>query len=262
MPDVDQHAPGTPSWVDVTAPDSDAAAAFYGGLFGWEATEPGPVEETGGYRMFRMRDRSVAGLGPTREGGLPPMWTTYVTVADADASVAAIRQAGGTVFMEPMDVLQAGRMAAAADPQGAFFCIWQPREHIGSEIVNEPGALIWNELATPDPDAAKAFYGAVFGWTSQDMSGDDGIAYTRWELGEHGVGGMMRMGDAYPAGIPPNWLTYFAVEDCATAVARALELGGSVQMEPLTISMGTFAVLADPNRAVFAVIALSEEMGG
>jgi len=262
MPDVDHHAPGTPSWVDVTAPDTDAAAAFYGALFGWDATEPGPVEETGGYRMFRMRDRSVAGLGPTREGGLPPRWTTYITVADADASSAAIRGAGGTVFMEPMDVLQAGRMAAAADPQGASFCIWQPRDHIGSQIVNEPGALIWNELATTDTDAAKAFYGAVFGWAADDMAGDDGTAYTRWSLDGHGMGGMMPMGDDYPAGIPPNWLAYFAVEDCAATVARVAELGASVQLEPMTIGMGTFAVLADPNRAVFAVIELAPELRG
>jgi predicted enzyme related to lactoylglutathione lyase len=260
MPDVEQFAPGTPSWVDVTAPDSDAAAAFYSALFGWDATEPGPVEETGGYRMFQLRGRSVAGLGPTREGALPPLWTTYVTVADADASVAAIKDAGGTVFMEPMDVLQAGRMAAAADPQGAFFCIWQPVEHIGSEIVNEPGTLIWNELATTDTDAAKAFYGAVFGWTSEDMTGEDGMSYTRWGLDGKGVGGMMAMGDDYPAGVPPNWLAYFAVADCAAAVARVVELGGSIQLEPMTISMGTFAVLADPNRAVFAVIELAPEM--
>ncbi|HUK64502.1 MAG TPA: VOC family protein, partial [Dongiaceae bacterium] len=168
------------------------------------------------------------------------------------------RSAGGTVFVEPMDVLQAGRMAVVADPQGALFCIWQPREHIGSEIVNEPGALIWNELATTDTAAAKAFYGAVFGWGSEDMTGDDGMAYTRWELDGKGVGGMMPMGDAYPAGIPPNWLTYFAVEDCAATVARAVELGGRVQMEPMTISMGTFAVLADPSGAVFAVIELAQ----
>ncbi len=262
MPDVDQHAPGTPSWVDVSAPDTDAAAAFYEGLFGWETTEPGPLEETGGYRMFQMRGRSVAGLGPTREGGPPPLWTTYITVADADASAAAIRQAGGTVFMEPMSVLDAGRMAAAADPEGAYFCIWQPLAHIGSEIVNEPGALIWNELATRDPGAARAFYGAVFGWSSEDVSGDDGVPYARWVLDGRGMGGMMPMGDEYPAGIPPNWLTYFAVEDCAAAVARAVELGGTVQMDPMTIGMGTFAVLADPNRAVFAVIALAEGTGG
>lgn len=259
MSDVEQYEPGTPSWVDVSSPDPDAAAAFYCGLFGWAATEPGPVQETGGYRMFQLRGRSVAGLGPMQPNVPVPVWTTYITVADADQACAAAREAGGAVFLEPMDVLTAGRMAVIADPQGAVFSVWQPVEHIGCEIVNEAGALAWNELATPDPDAAKAFYGAVFGWTAETSPAGP-VEYTMWKLGDRGVGGMMKMDENYPPGVPPNWLTYIGVEDCAASCALAVELGGAVQMGPMTIAAGTFAVLSDPFGAVFAVIALSEEM--
>jgi predicted enzyme related to lactoylglutathione lyase len=260
MPDIDQYAPGTPSWVDVSAPDTDAAAAFYSGLFGWTAGAAGPLETTGGYRMMSMRGRAVAGMGPTREGGPPPLWSTYVTVADADAGAAAITAAGGTVILEPMDVLQAGRMAVALDPQGAMFRIWEARESPGCQIVGEPGAFAWSELATTDREAAAAFYGAVFGWTTEAAPDAGGIDYTMIELDGRGIAGMLDLEGTYPQGVPPSWLVYFAVADCAATVARASELGGAVRMGPTTIPAGTFAVLADPADATFAVIEPSPEM--
>lgn len=259
MADIDQYAPGTPSWVDVSSPDLDASAAFYGGLFGWTSWEAEPAEEAGGYRMFTMRDRSVAGLGPTREGGPPPMWTTYVTVADADETAGKAKAAGGTVFMEPFDVLDVGRMAVMGDAQGAMFAIWQPRKHIGAGIVNEPGSLVWNELATTDPDAAKAFYAAVFGWAAETQQAPGGD-YTTFKLGDGPVAGMMAMGENYPPGVPPNWLTYFAVADCDAAVGKAQELGARLNMPPMTVPVGTFAVLGDPQGAVFGVIAMTSEV--
>jgi predicted enzyme related to lactoylglutathione lyase len=164
MPEVTEYAPGTPSWVDLASPDPDASRRFYGGLFGWEATDPGPVEESGGYRMLQRDGRNVAGLGPTQAEGQPAVWTTYVSTDDADAIAARVREAGGQVIMEPFDVLGAGRMAVFADPTGAFISVWQPQSHHGADVVDEPGTLCWNELATRDVDAAKRFYAAVFAW--------------------------------------------------------------------------------------------------
>src|SRR4051812_44061900 len=164
MPEVSEYAPGTPSWVDLASPDPDASARFYGGLFGWEATDPGPVEESGGYRMLQRDGRNVAGLGPTQGEGQPAMWTTYVSTDDAEAVAAKVREAGGRVMMDPFDVLGAGRMAVFVDPAGAYISVWQPQDHHGADVVNEPGSLCWNELATRDIDQAKAFYGAAFGW--------------------------------------------------------------------------------------------------
>ena len=111
-----EYAPGTPSWVELSAPDTDAAAAFYGDLMGWSATEPGPVEETGGYRMFQQGDQRVAGLMGHMQEGQPTIWATYVSVADADDTAAKVKDAGGNVMVEPMDVMDIGRMAFFVDP--------------------------------------------------------------------------------------------------------------------------------------------------
>lgn len=259
MPDVEQYTPGTPSWVDVSSPDPGAAAVFYAALFDWDAGEPGDLETTGGYRMFSLHGRSVAGLGPSQEG-VPPNWTTYVTVADADATTAAVTAAGGTVLLEPMDVLDAGRMAVFTDPQGGAFAIWQPNAHIGAGTVNEPGSLCWNELATSDAAGAQAFYGAIFGWDGDTQESPMG-PYTMLKLGENGIGGMRTLGPNDPPGVPPHWLTYFAVADCAATAARIAQLGGTVRMDPMTIPAGTFTVASDPHGAAFAVIQLAPGMG-
>jgi predicted enzyme related to lactoylglutathione lyase len=253
MPDVDQYAPGTPSWTDVSAPDLDAAAAFYGGLFGWDAEETGTVEETGGYRMFTLRGRHVAGLGPTREGGPPPLWTTYISVADAAAACAAATAAGGTVFMEPFDVMGSGRMAVLADPQGAMFCVWQPITHPGARIVNEPGAVVWNELATRETEPEIAFYEAVFGWT-HETAPMGGTEYTTWKRDGEMVAGMIRMNEQWPAEIPAHWMVYVAVADVEASCARLTELGGTISVPATEIEIGTFAVVADPNQAFFSMI--------
>jgi hypothetical protein len=252
----DSYAPGTPSWVDLGSPDMDGSVAFYGGLFGWEATESGPVEETGGYRMFELRGRPVAGLGPQQAPG-PPYWTSYVSVASADETVARATAAGATVFVEPMDVLDVGRMAIFADPTGAAIAIWEPRAHPGAGIVNEPGSLCWNELSTRDVPAAKAFYTDVFGW-----SVDEGESYSQWELDGQVIGGMMETPPMVPAEVPAHWLVYFAVDDTDAALAKAQELGATLVFGPMDIDAGRFATLLDPQGAMFAVIKTAEGLAG
>jgi len=261
MPEVSEHAAGTPSWVDLASPDPDASVRFYGGLFGWDAVETGPVEETGGYRMLQLGGRNVAGLGPTQGEGQPAMWTTYVGTDDGDAVAAKVREAGGQVVMEPFDVLGLGRMAVFVDPGGAYFSVWQPQTHHGAELVNEPGALSWNELATRDVDAAKAFYAAVFGWDA-DTNAYGETSYSEWKLGGRSIGGMIAMNEQWPADVPPHWMVYFAVEDADAAVARAGELGGQVAVPPTDTPAGRFAVLNDPHGAVFSVIALATGASG
>src|SRR3954453_16226963 len=160
MPD---YAPGTPSWVELSSPDTDASAAFYGGVMGWSATEPGPVEETGGYRLFQEGDARVAGLMGHMQEGQPTAWATYISVADADETAAKVSAGGGNVIVEPMDVMDIGRMAFFTDPGGAAFGVWQPRSFAGADLVNEPNSLCWNEVATPAVQAGGAFYPAAFG---------------------------------------------------------------------------------------------------
>jgi uncharacterized protein len=263
MPEVSEHAPGTPSWVDVASPDPDASARFYGGLFGWEAAETGPVEETGGYRMLQRDGRNVAGLGPTQSDGQPAMWTTYVSTDDAEAVTAKVREAGGQVVMEPFDVLGAGRMAVFVDPGGAFISVWQPQTHHGADVVNEANSLCWNELATRDIDQAKAFYRAVFGWEGETNAYGD-TSYTEWKLGGRSIGGMIQMNEQWPADVPPHWMVYFAVEDVDAAAKRVEELGGKIAVPPTDTPAGRFSVVNDPHGAVFSVITLAarQEAGG
>lgn len=249
------YAPGTPSWVDLGTTDPDAASAFYSALFGWDIQEGPP--ETGGYRMCLLHGAPVAGLMSVMSEDQPPAWMTYVSTDDADATAAKVAEAGGSVVAEPMDVLTFGRMAVFADDAGAQFAAWQPRDHIGAGVVNETGALVWNELNVRDAEAAMAFYGAVFGWRGEPVP-DSPMPYTQWMLGEDGIAGMIQMTDQWPPEVPPHWVVYFAVDDCDASCARAQELGGSVSVEPFDIPIGRFAMLGDPQGAFFSVIAMNE----
>jgi predicted enzyme related to lactoylglutathione lyase len=247
---------GTPSWVDIGVADMDAAMAFYGGLFGWSFTEG--VEEGGGYRNALLRDKRVAGFGPKMDPG-PPFWSTYIATDDVDATAEKVVAAGGQVVVPPMDVLDVGRMAVFSDDTGTFFSVWQAGTHPGAELVNEPGTLCWNELNTRRADEAKAFYPAVFGWTSKTSESPQ-MTYTEWYLDDGVIGGMLHMGEQFPPQVPNHWLVYFAVEDTDAAVAKVTELGGSVMMPPMDIDAGRFAVVGDPAGAAFAVIRLAPDM--
>jgi predicted enzyme related to lactoylglutathione lyase len=237
-----EYAPGTPSWIELSSPDTNASAEFYGELMGWSATEAGPAE-TGGYRMLMQE-------------GQPTTWATYISVADADATAAKVKAAGGTEVVAPMDVMDIGRMAFFADPTGAVFGIWQPKTFAGADLVNEPNSLCWNEVLTRDADAGKAFYPAVFGWEGRPPAFEGAPeTYTVWELGGKQVGGMMQMNDEhFPAEIPPHWGVCFAVADCDATVARARELGATVTNEPVDMPIGRFAGLIDPQGASFTVM--------
>ncbi len=253
--EYERYDDGVPSWVDLGSPDLAKAKVFYGGLFGWECPDGPP--EAGGYSVCLLNGKTVAGLGPQMNPDFPPVWMTYVNVDDADATVAKASAGGGTIFAPPMDVLDVGRMAILADPLGAVFGLWQPKSHMGAQVVNEPGSLCWNELITTDLDASKAFYKAVFGWDAEDQGPPGGPpAYTEWKIAGRSVGGMMLKHGDMPAEMPPNWGVYFAVADTDATVAKAEQLGGAVFMGPTDIEPGRFAVLADDQGVVFNVLKL------
>ncbi|MGZ6313966.1 MAG: VOC family protein, partial [Candidatus Limnocylindrales bacterium] len=167
MGDRERYAPGTFSWTDLTTTDQDAAKEFYSALFGWEAID-NPVGNGIVYSTMTLDGKNVAAISPQpqqqRDAGVPPTWNSYVTVQSADDALARARELGATVHADAFDVLDVGRMGVVQDPQGAYFLVWEPKSHIGASLVNVPGALSWNELASPDPEASAGFYGALFGW--------------------------------------------------------------------------------------------------
>jgi uncharacterized protein len=249
-----QYAPGTFSWADVTTTDQRAAKAFYTGLFGWEI-EDLPVGEGVAYSMARLDGRDVAAISPQppqqRDAGAPPIWNSYITVDSADAAAERAKELGANVHAPPFDVMQAGRMAVIRDPQGAFFMAWEPRENVGAGLVNAPGALVWNELASPDLEASTAFYSALFGWTIAPFEGSP-EPYLSIKNGDANNGGMR---EPSPPGTPPHWLVYFGTEDIDAALGKVEELGGMKLAGPIDIQMAKIAVVRDPQGAVFALYA-------
>ena len=247
-----EYAPGVPMWVDVSSPDLDKSRAFYKGLFGWDAqTVPDP--EAGGYTMFFLNGKMVGAAGPTFSPDQHPAWATYVCTNDADATVQAVKDAGGQVVVEPMDVMGQGRMAVLQDPTGAHISLWQPEIHRGAELVNDPGSFCWNELYTRDVGAARDFYRKVFGWGIEDSEFPGG-AYTVFQVDGKPIAGGLDMSTMLPDSVPPHWLVYFTVENTADTVNKAKELGATILDGPHDSPMGPMAVMNDPVGAAFAII--------
>ncbi|MET9734165.1 VOC family protein [Streptomyces sp. NPDC006458] len=248
---------GAPNWLDVGTPDIDAAAAFYGGLFGWRFVSAGP--EAGGYGFFQLDGKTVAGgMQTTAEQG-PPSWTVYFQSPDADATAEAAQQAHGAVLLRPMDVMDQGRMALLTDRAGVPFGIWQPGRNKGVDLVQAPGSLFWLELYTPDIAAAAGFYHRVLGWETASVTYPGGI-YTCFNPAGQSedtmFAGLVPLDeDQAEASSDPYWLAYIEVTDTDAVVARAQELGGTVRMPATDLpEIGRIAKLADPYGARFAVI--------
>lgn len=259
MPDKNgPYKPGTPCWIDLMVPDQQAALDFYCGLFGWQG-EIGPAEQ-GGYSVCTLKGKPVAGImkAMNPDGSIPdPMpptvWTTYLSTDGLDATLASVTEQRGQVVMGPMDVMDLGRMAVVADPTGAVFGLWEPGTFDGAGIVNEHGALIWNELSSGDTGAAGAFYSAILPISTAPAETEGGPEYTEFKVGGRAVAGMMGL-DTLPPGTPPNWLPYFHADDVDGVQAAAAGAGAKVLMPAFDMVAGRMAVLADPQGAPFAVI--------
>ncbi|HEX7149923.1 MAG TPA: VOC family protein [Thermoanaerobaculia bacterium] len=252
MPEVTAHAPGNFCWVELATTDDAAAKRFYTELFGWTTNEI-PMGEEGGmmYIMLQKDGKDVGALYKMMpDQQMPPNWQTYVATDDIDNVAEKAKSLGGNVVAGPFDVYDSGRMAVVADPAGAMFGLWQAKEHIGYRVKDESGSVCWSELTAPDLDAARKFYGGLFGWTWKESP-----EYTEWQHGGQSIGGAMQ---PKHEGMPPHWMPYFAVDDADTIVAKAKSLGASVYVEPTDIpNVGRFAVVADPQGAAFAIIKLA-----
>ena len=242
MAERDGYIPGVPCWVDTSQPDPKAALPFYSGLFGWDFNNVMPEGSGADYFVGYIRGGDVAAVGSIPEGA-PPVatWNTYIWVDNADEAATKARKAGGEVVAEPFDVGTAGRMAVLADPEGAVFFAWQPKEHKGAKIVNEHGSLNFNGLAVRDVEGAKTFYGTVFGWQTLELP--MGTLWTLPGYGDHleerSPGLREQMGQmGAPNGFvdvvaalnpiasddsktPAHWNVTFGVDDAAASAAKA-----------------------------------------
>lgn len=246
MAEMSRYEHGVPSWVDMGAPDPQAALSFYSELFGWEGQDMG--EEAGHYTIVSKGGKMVAAISPAQQPGTP-WWATYVNVDDVDEVTKRVEVAGGEVVVAPMDVMSAGRMAVYRDTTGAVISAWQPAQHLGAQLVNEPGAFSWCELATSDLEKSKRFYAEVFAW------GWGGAPeYAEVQVSGRSVAGVMPRPDTIPAEVPDHWLVYFGASDVDADSAHAVSLGATQVVAPTDVpGAGRFAVLLDPQGAAFAL---------
>jgi predicted enzyme related to lactoylglutathione lyase len=273
MAERDGYIPGVPCWIDTSQPDPEAVLDFYSGLFGWVFEDAMPPDSESRYFIARIRGGDVAAVRSQPEGA-PPMatWNTYIWVQGADETASKVTDAGGKVMVEPFDVMDAGRMAVLADPEGAVFCVWEAKRHKGARIVNEHGALNFNGLNTRDAASAKRFYGAVFGWQTLTLPG----GFETWTLPGYGdylerdnpglrqrvaeMGGTPGFEDVVASiqpisedqgDVPAHWSVTFGVNDAEAVASKAQELGGKVLVPPFDAPWARIAGIADPGGAAF-----------
>lgn len=252
---IEKHAPGSFCWFELATTDQASAKAFYTSLFGWSVKEfpmgPGDV-----YTIFQCQGRDAAAaytLRPDqRSQGVPPHWMLYIAVDSADAAAARAAQLGGKICAPAFDVMDVGRMAVIQDPAGAFFSVWQAKQHSGTGIAGEPGTVCWADLSTPDVPGSQRFYESLFGWKisagEKDTSG-----YLHIQNGESYIGGIPPAQHRNP-NAPPHWLLYFYTSDVDASTGKATQLGANVYLPPTSMEkVGRWSVTADPQGAVFAL---------
>lgn len=280
-----EYPAGVPCWIDTEQPDPEAAAEFYGGIFGWAFENKLPPGIPDRYLVASLHGFEVAAIAsPTAGLEGPPEWNTYVSVADADRTAATAAATSGEVTLEPVDAgppgSVAGRWAALRDPEGVAIRLWQPGYRQGSQLVNAPGTWNASNLTTLDAGRAIGWYGALFGWEASpvDFAGD-GVEGTGYMWRRPGYGDFLAIRDPdirrrhdspfVPEGFSdaigwmtevtgpatPGWRVTFAVDDVDAVADRAIARGGVVVSGPTDVAGGMLrtATLRDPGGAELTV---------
>lgn len=245
---------GRPVWVELSSTDPAASRAFYSSLFGWHA-EPSPDPQYGGYAVARTGDADVAGIGGTQSPEQPTSWLLYLGTPDVDALAERFSSAGGTLVAPPFDVGPMGRMAVLQDPAGAFIAAWQGTGMSGFSASGD-GTYAWGELNVRGAEQAAAFYADLFGWTARTSDMGEGRSYTELIADDESVLGAFELPAGVPDSVPAHWLVYFASADVDATTARALDLGATTAVQPMDMPGGRFAVVQDPQGAVFGLLRL------
>ncbi|KGN37111.1 VOC family protein [Knoellia subterranea] len=245
--------PGSPCWIEIMAGDLEWTQRFYSAVLGWEFEDLG--EEFGHYTNAHLGGRRVAGISPPIPGDdeWPSVWTTYLASDNVDATAAAAVAGGAQVLMDPLEIGWLARAALWIDPVGAAFGAWEARKHTGYVAHGEHGTVGWVDLATPELEVSRDFYGSVFGLTYEDMSVDEATYLTFTPPGvEWAVGGMGAQvpGDA----LGPRWCVAFQVDDLETARQRVLDEGGEAPDEPWEAEQGEILTVLGPDGEEFSLM--------
>jgi predicted enzyme related to lactoylglutathione lyase len=251
---TNKYPQGTFCWADFFSDDVEKTKALYNELFSWTSVDMPTGQPGNDYTMFYLDGKATVGGGkkPSEMKG-PPFWNNYISVDDLDAMLTKAEQNGAKIMMPAMDVFDSGRMGGIEDPTGAFIMFWQPKEHIGSSVINTVGAMCWNELYTKDLQKAQDFYATLFGWTYEA----DETGYVTIFNNSRRNGGMMAITPEM-GNFPPNWTVYFTVKNMDESLAKVKELGGQVFMQK-DISVGKIGMIAEPTGATCILIEMNVE---
>ncbi|MGW0708444.1 VOC family protein [Streptomyces sp. NPDC002643] len=257
------HPEGTPCWADAMFSDIEGAKSFYGDVLGWTFGESS--SEYGNYTQAYADGKAVAAVVPPMPGQEgQSAWCLYLSSPDVNATAAKIRDNGGEVLMEPMQVGDFGSMCLARDPGGVVFGVWQSGTHEGFETMSTPGAYVWAEIFTRAPEKSDAFFPKVFPYSTLSMEdpGNPEMDFRVFDVGkDNHVLGRMKMTEEFPPEVPAYINVYFTVPDCDDAVAKATKLGGILRFGPMDTPFGRFAALSDPQGASFSVIDITTTQG-
>jgi predicted enzyme related to lactoylglutathione lyase len=247
-----------PVWVDLSSSDPAGSREFYSKLFGWQI-EVSPDPQYGGYAMAKVGGKDAAGIGPKQSEEAPTAWMVYIGTEDAEETAKGVLAAGGNVIAPPFDVGDQGRMAVFQDPSGAFISAWQPKAMGGVFPTNAPNTFGWAELSSRGIEKAIPFYEAVFGWTHKTTEmGEGAPPYTEFQHEGQSIAGGMEMNSMVPAKVPSYWMVYFTVEDVDRSFKEATEAGGEEMLPPQDFPGGRFAIVRDPQGAVFGVLKMQQ----
>jgi predicted enzyme related to lactoylglutathione lyase len=254
MPQIDRHGSGTFCRVELATTDQANAKSFYSALFGWMPADfpAGPDESMTKFRLNGGEAAAAFTMTEEERRRVPVHWHLYIAVDSADATAMRAKELGGKVIEGPFDVQTFGRMAVIQDPTGAFFSVWQAKDHIGTTVTGESGTFCWADLSTPDAVRAKQFYADLFGWNIGPAPNYP-PEYLVIQHGSRPVAGIGPVAQRNPQ-VPAHWMVFFLATDVDGIAAKAKELGGVVHMPPISMGEARMSVLADPQGAVFSII--------
>jgi predicted enzyme related to lactoylglutathione lyase len=245
-----------PVWVDLSSSDPEGSRAFYSKVFGWRV-EVNPDPQYGGYALAKIDGKDVAGIGPQQSPGAPTAWMLYIGTENADDLAKKVQSAGGTVVAPPFDVGEQGKMAVFQDPSGAFISAWQATQ-MGGFQTDAPNSYGWAELNSRGIERALPFYNKVFGWTAKTSEmGEGQPPYTEFQINGESIAGGMEMNPMVPAEVPSYWMVYFNVDDVDASFKKATGAGGREMLAPQEFPGGRFAILTDPQGAIFGLLKMS-----